>query len=84
MAKALICQSLRVLRDRGMHEAALGVHTENPTGAFQLYLSLGYEVVSDLVDLRAAARLVEIGSVEKAAEQGPVAVHASCSGPNRR
>jgi len=29
-----------------MHEAALGVHAENPTGAFQLYLSLGYEVVT--------------------------------------
>ena len=46
VAKALICHSLRVLRERGMHEAALGVHAENPTGAFQLYSSLGYEVVS--------------------------------------
>ena len=46
LAKALICQSLRVLRDRGMHEAALGVHAENPTGAFQLYLGLGYEVLT--------------------------------------
>jgi ribosomal protein S18 acetylase RimI-like enzyme len=27
-----------------MTEAALGVHTENPTGAFRLYESLGYEV----------------------------------------
>lgn len=44
VAKALICQSLRVLRDRGMHEAALGVHAENPTGAFELYSSLGYQV----------------------------------------
>ena len=46
VARALICQSLRVLQDRGMHEAALGVHTENPTGAFHLYSSLGYEVDS--------------------------------------
>jgi hypothetical protein len=27
-----------------MHEAGLGVHTENPTGAFHLYTSLGYVV----------------------------------------
>jgi len=46
VARALICQSLRILRDRGMHEAALGVHTENPTGAFHLYSSLGYVVES--------------------------------------
>ena len=44
VARALICQSLRVLRDRGMQEAALGVHAENPNGAFELYSSLGYEV----------------------------------------
>ncbi len=44
VARALICQSLRVLRDRGMQEAALGVHAENPTGAFHLYSSLGYVV----------------------------------------
>jgi hypothetical protein len=28
-----------------MTEVALGVHTENPNGAYQLYESLGYEVV---------------------------------------
>jgi ribosomal protein S18 acetylase RimI-like enzyme len=44
VARALICASLRQLRDLGMQEAALGVHTENPTGAFHLYESLGYEV----------------------------------------
>jgi ribosomal protein S18 acetylase RimI-like enzyme len=46
VAKALICESMRALRDRGMEEAALGVHTENLTGAFHLYSSLGYVVVS--------------------------------------
>ncbi|MEX2278720.1 MAG: GNAT family N-acetyltransferase, partial [Acidimicrobiia bacterium] len=45
VARALICASLRELESRGMTEAALGVHTENPTGAFSLYESLGYEVV---------------------------------------
>jgi mycothiol synthase len=44
VARALICESLRELKDRGMSDAALGVHTENPTGAFHLYESLGYEV----------------------------------------
>jgi ribosomal protein S18 acetylase RimI-like enzyme len=28
-----------------MTDVALGVHTENPTGAFDLYDGLGYEVV---------------------------------------
>ena len=28
-----------------MTEVALGVHTENPNGAYDLYASLGYEVV---------------------------------------
>jgi hypothetical protein len=27
-----------------MEEAGLGVHTENPTGAFHLYASLGYQI----------------------------------------
>lgn len=46
VARALICESMRALRDRGMNEVGLGVHTENPTGAFHLYSSLGYEVDS--------------------------------------
>lgn len=44
VARALICQSIRILRERGMRQAALGVHSENPTGAFHLYSSLGYEI----------------------------------------
>ena len=43
VASALIAASLRELRDRGMTEAALGVHTDNPNGAFDLYASLGFE-----------------------------------------
>jgi len=45
VAKALIVESIRELASRGMTEVALGVHTENPTGAYQLYESLGYAVV---------------------------------------
>jgi mycothiol synthase len=46
VAKALIVESIRELASRGMTEVALGVHTENPNGAYDLYSSLGYEVVS--------------------------------------
>ena len=45
VARALLCQSLEALRDRGMEEAALGVMTENPNGAFGLYVSVGFRVV---------------------------------------
>ena len=45
IATALICASLTELADRGMTEAALNVHTENPNGAYDLYKSLGFEVV---------------------------------------
>jgi GNAT superfamily N-acetyltransferase len=45
LAKALIVESIRELAARGMTDVALGVHTENPNGAFDLYAGLGYEVV---------------------------------------
>ena len=45
LAKALIVESIRELATRGMTDVALGVHTENPNGAFDLYSGLGYEVV---------------------------------------
>jgi mycothiol synthase len=43
VAKALIAESMRMFKDMGMTEVALGVHTTNPTGAFQLYQGLGYQ-----------------------------------------
>jgi GNAT superfamily N-acetyltransferase len=46
VAKALIVESIRELAARGMTDVALGVHTENPNGAYQLYSGLGYEVVA--------------------------------------
>ena len=45
VAKALIVESIRELAARGMTEVALGVHTENPNHALDLYRGLGYEVV---------------------------------------
>lgn len=44
LAKSLLVQSLHALKERGMIDAALGVHTENPNGAFQLYESVGFRV----------------------------------------
>jgi hypothetical protein len=35
-----------------MTEVALGVHTENPNGAFDLYAGLGYEVVATWTTFR--------------------------------
>ena len=45
LARALIARSLRVHRDVGMTETALGVDAQNPNGALQLYESMGYQVV---------------------------------------
>jgi mycothiol synthase len=44
LAKALIAASFKVLKDQGMTEAALGVDTQNPSGALQLYESMGFQV----------------------------------------
>ena len=45
IAAALLCASLRELRDRGFTEAALGADTENPS-AYGLYQRLGFDVVA--------------------------------------
>lgn len=45
LAKALITRSQRMFRDMGMTEVSLGVDTENPNGALQLYESLGYRPI---------------------------------------
>lgn len=43
IAKALIVRSMHMHKARGMTEVALGVDTDNPNGALQLYQSLGYK-----------------------------------------
>jgi len=45
LARALLVQSLHAVRQRGMQEAALGVDTQNPTGALNLYESVGFRAV---------------------------------------
>lgn len=46
LAKALVVQSLQVLKEQGMEEAELGVDSENESGAFGFYSRLGYETFS--------------------------------------
>lgn len=44
IAKATMVQSMRLFREMGMTEAALGVDAQNPNGALQLYESMGFRV----------------------------------------
>ncbi len=46
IAGALLAMSLREIKQRGMTEAGLGVDTNNPGGAFQLYTGLGFQLRS--------------------------------------
>jgi mycothiol synthase len=45
LARALITRSFQAQKDRGMTETALGVDTQNPNGALQLYESMGFRPV---------------------------------------
>jgi mycothiol synthase len=45
IARALVAESLRVLRDRGMTSAGLGVDAENANGALGVYEATGFRVV---------------------------------------
>jgi mycothiol synthase len=44
LARALIARCITSLREAGMTEGALGVDTENPSGALHLYESCGFVV----------------------------------------
>lgn len=46
LARAMLARSMRVLKAQGMTQTALGVDTENLSGALRLYESMGYKVVS--------------------------------------
>jgi ribosomal protein S18 acetylase RimI-like enzyme len=45
LARSLLAQSIRMFRDAGMQETALGVDTQNPSGALKLYESLDYRQI---------------------------------------
>lgn len=61
VARALICESMKLLRERGMEEVGLGVHTENPTGAFHLYSNLGYQVDATSTTYEKPLELTNLG-----------------------
>ncbi|MFN2145864.1 MAG: GNAT family N-acetyltransferase, partial [Anaerolineales bacterium] len=42
IASALLTRSIQMFIDMGMEETALGVDTENPSGALKLYQGVGY------------------------------------------
>jgi ribosomal protein S18 acetylase RimI-like enzyme len=44
LARALMAQSMRLQKELGMTETALGVDASNPNGALQLYESMGFQV----------------------------------------
>lgn len=46
LASALIARSLEMFKSMNMHEAALGVDSQNPSGAFGLYEGLGFQTYS--------------------------------------
>ena len=52
LARALLTQSLSYLKQLGMTEAALGVDTENLSGALRLYESVGFLSVKRYTDYR--------------------------------
>jgi ribosomal protein S18 acetylase RimI-like enzyme len=54
LARALISATIEGLRERGMTEAALGVDTQNVTGALHLYESVGFRPVSKSTTYRKA------------------------------
>jgi GNAT superfamily N-acetyltransferase len=56
IASALIGRNLRLLRERGMTEAALAVDTENPSGALRLYERLGFAEETRMVTYRRETR----------------------------
>lgn len=49
IAKALIARGLKVLKEKGMTEATLGVDAENPSGARKLYEKMGFQPVKQVV-----------------------------------
>jgi len=52
LARSLIAESFRYLRDLGMEEAALGVDSQNLNSAFRLYESMGFEKEMRWTDYR--------------------------------
>jgi mycothiol synthase len=56
LAHALIARSLKQLKERGMTEGALGVDTQNLSGALHLYESMGFRQVQRMTMYRKEIR----------------------------
>ena len=52
LARAMLARSMQMHKENGMAQTALGVDTENPSGALRLYESMGYRVISQYTTLR--------------------------------
>lgn len=52
LATALVIESLHLLKEKGFTHAALGVDTQNPSGALTLYESVGYVIEEHWTDYR--------------------------------
>jgi mycothiol synthase len=52
LARSLIVQSMKMFKEMGMTETALGVDAENLSGALRLYESVGYHQVKKGITLR--------------------------------
>jgi GNAT superfamily N-acetyltransferase len=52
LARALLTRSLQMFKDMGMDHAALGVDTQNLSGALDLYQSVGFQVEKKHTDYR--------------------------------
>ena len=50
LASALITRSMTMFKAMNMHETALGVDSENPSGALGLYENLGYKTYSQAIE----------------------------------
>jgi ribosomal protein S18 acetylase RimI-like enzyme len=52
VARSLLTHSIRMFQEMGMDETCLGVDTENPNGALELYQSVGYREIQRYVTYR--------------------------------
>lgn len=72
LARALLAESLRAVRDAGATSAGLGVDTENPNEALTLYESLGFRITSETFEYALAdgAGVVSDGTAASDTEAG--------------
>jgi ribosomal protein S18 acetylase RimI-like enzyme len=57
LARSLLVQSMQMFKDMGMEETALGVDTENLSGALRLYQGVGYREVQRFITYRKVLEL---------------------------